>query len=901
MSEEQLLKKLYYQAFMEQNDNRHPVEVLGEAYVKEQQNKLADLSHIRFAQGEVYFHAKDFETAIFKWENINNELMPWAKKNIADAYFELELFSTAENVYKSITSDSITLNSEVLINQFSLYIHEKNIESAVATIKKAVALNPDYPTVTELAKMFFEEQEDWENALELAVDEAVRTGEMHWADSVIRYIENGLVRSAKPAYFSQLLLIVVSNDMQRFEKLASALWNSFKEGDYYFEWLTQFNNMFDAIGISRGISWHTLSSLYEETYLYLLDGHYLLKEISDIMPGLLINWVKIAEKEHQAFAAAALMTWNELFRSKELNEVVHEAEQILSHSSSSKINLHDSMKLFDSIVSWTVGQGINVSEKLSWIVEGLADLKTQYVLVAGESRNIGPVFIKNLLGDIPAESKGSNVLYVDDQTEEVNVLTDFESQTDFNRVTEFKPKHDRVDIKWSEVKRPNIFLRENGFAFIQAEDIYERNSESLNMADSLMFLVNEKEPFSEKERNLLMKIQQMHPELPLLFLLVKSEEVSGANTENLASMINGFFPDVKISSISLYDTSWGELDELGEFLTEDKYGQAFEQERAKKVLFFVQKMLNQLLEKRVEQENNLAHSVNWNKQMVSKLTGAINQLHDVRSESIRLIKKSYQSEKEGIRNEVIETIPKLLKECSSLVQENSDFGKLHVELNNEMNKRIEEYIMQTALPNFHDSLRRWIDSSSDEFQKTQAYFKELADGFNVMFEEERLDLACDFKIVDDWRRDVIRMTSIVQLEKVNIMRRMTPTQVLLKSAGKLLGGLSQNKKILCSKYKSFIENEDYTEIAESIADKLLMQIELFEKGLERDITMFFTDPEVVLQQLVEDTNSEIISSQTQLDRMSANPEAFNDPLTMFQIRLRQYEWIINGKKEKQYR
>ncbi len=94
MLEEQLVNKQYYETFMHPNENRHPAEVLGEAYMNEQRSEMVDLSYIRFAQGEVYFQSKDYEAAIFKWENINNELQPWAKKNMADAYFELELFST---------------------------------------------------------------------------------------------------------------------------------------------------------------------------------------------------------------------------------------------------------------------------------------------------------------------------------------------------------------------------------------------------------------------------------------------------------------------------------------------------------------------------------------------------------------------------------------------------------------------------------------------------------------------------------------------------------------------------------------------------------------------------------------------------------------------------------------
>ena len=89
--EKQLIQKVYYETFLTEQDSVQSPQVLGEAYVNEAENEFSNIANIRFAQGEVYYHHKDFETAIFKWEKVNNDLSLWAKKNIADAYFELGL------------------------------------------------------------------------------------------------------------------------------------------------------------------------------------------------------------------------------------------------------------------------------------------------------------------------------------------------------------------------------------------------------------------------------------------------------------------------------------------------------------------------------------------------------------------------------------------------------------------------------------------------------------------------------------------------------------------------------------------------------------------------------------------------------------------------------------------
>jgi hypothetical protein len=265
-----------------------------------------------------------------------------------------------------------------------------------------------------------------------------------------------------------------------------------------------------------------------------------------------------------------------------------------------------------------------------------------------------------------------------------------------------------------------------------------------------------------------------------------------------------------------------------------------------------------------------------------------------------MVKNSFQKAKEDIQHDVIDTIPRLLKECSRAINENSDFRKIHLELNEEMNRRIDSYMKEIVLPKFHDTLQAWIEESKNELIKSQAFLDELGDAFNVLLEEERIQFFCDLKVLDDWRRDVTRMTSNVHLDKVNILLRMTPSQVLLKSAGKFLGVLSQNKTMLSNKYKNYIEHEDYYEIAVSIAAKLILQIELFENGLERDMTMFFQNPNDVLSKLVEETNEEISANQKLLKEMRSNPEIYNDPMTLFQIRLRQYEWVMLAGSEMRY-
>jgi hypothetical protein len=303
-----------------------------------------------------------------------------------------------------------------------------------------------------------------------------------------------------------------------------------------------------------------------------------------------------------------------------------------------------------------------------------------------------------------------------------------------------------------------------------------------------------------------------------------------------------------------------------------------------------------LLQKRIDVENQLVESVRWNEEIVQKLQGALNQLSDLEAQKTTVMKRTYGSIKDSIQKEMAEAIPKILRECSKLINENSNFSKIHLELNDEMNRRLQDYLENTILPKYYRSLQEWIVNATGEFEQGQAFLDEMGEGFNTLYGEERIQLNCDFKVLDDWRRDTDRMTSRFQLENVNILLRRTPSQLLLKSAGKLFGALSQNKTMLYNRYMQFVESEDYSETVAMVSKQLFQQFELFEKSLARDVNLFFRNPGIVLNKAVEDARSEIEHSQEMLNKMNTNPEMYRDPLTLFEVKLRQFEWMtVSGK------
>lgn len=469
--EKQLIKKIYYETFLIENETHPPLQILGEVYLNEQKNEISDGSYIRFAQGEFYYHHQDFESAIFKWEKVSNELAPWAQKNIADAYFELNQLSVAENVYTSITTDNKILMTEIILQLLSLYIEQNNINSAFAVIKEAVSLNPDYPNVTTIARSFYEEQQDFDSAVELAVNELIRTESLPWFEVLKEYIDNGFTKNISPDYFYQVLVTLNNVDQVQFTQIVSSLWHSYKNEQNYLLWLQTINEFFLQIEIHSSDIWDKISSLYEETYFELIQGQYMLNQLHDIIPNLLTNWLKVVNPSHSVFPSSAVLAWNEIFPSKIDSEHLKHAENLLTYSINHVNGLEYSLHLFESITQWAQKHDLEMSNRFRWLVEELVDLRTNRILVTGTSGNGKASFINSILGENILENSTSNVVVFKNEAHtEINAITDStitttEDFSDYQTMMSLQ-RQTYGDRACVEFKLPCKFLNKNKLTYI---------------------------------------------------------------------------------------------------------------------------------------------------------------------------------------------------------------------------------------------------------------------------------------------------------------------------------------------------------------------------------------------------------------------------------------------------
>jgi GTPase SAR1 family protein len=904
IEEKLLMEKSFYETFLiEKESTLHPIEVLGAAFVEEQQNEPYDLTYIRYAQGEVYFHSKDYEAAIFKWESIANELEPWAKKNIADSYYALGMLSSAEDVYTTISTESTVLTIEVSLQLFHLYIERNKLKSAYRIIEKALNINPDYPLVSQLAKSFYEEQQDWKNAVGLAVSESNRTGDEAWFRALLEYTEMGCTSDFTPNYFYDVLITVYEKNRQLFRELVQGLWESYRETPAtHIEWVSTVNTIFEYVETEPGERWEEIASQFQHAYFHFLEKGYLVKEIEGIMPDLMTNWLKISKQEQPLLASAAVLAWNDVFSYSIDPMTVEEAESLLLRGDYPSFKMEKTILLLNKIINWSESNEAPVSYKTKWIAEQLLDTSQQYLVVAGSESSGKSSFVQSVLGESVGEAEHSTVVYRyhRDQVEVTEIhdsgAEKVESIADFEELMEREA--------FVEYKLPSEFLQKNGSALIDVQ-ANNRGLEDLvsfyPAADGLLYVLNADSPFNAEDRQTLRTLIEIGQPVNIHFLLNKMDKIDHAVRseeiiESVRAKAREWFPDAEVLPYSSLEAVHMQQRDVEAFLKKHCLMNPgpLKDERRLKLFYLVRKTLKDLFAQRKNQEHDLKDTIEKNKDILVRLNGFQNYLGDMQIDKASEMKESFRKKKEEMKKEISQKIPQILGGCSELITEESDFRQIHTELNDVMNARLQTYIQEDVMPRYVASLEDWLESSRMDLQDGQDYLNEMSQTFNELFGKDRVVLECDFRVIDDWRRDVNRMGTRTVIDKENILLRFKPGQFLLKSAGKLFGGIPQNKNLLYTQYKRYLENEDYSETTASVVNKFFVQFDLFEKSLEQDVKAFFAEPFNQLALTIKETEAEVTAEEETLKKMKEHPERYFDPITLYEVELLQDEYMMKA-------
>ncbi|SDY32532.1 hypothetical protein SAMN05421736_101959 [Evansella caseinilytica] len=892
--EKQLVRKTYYKLFMKEGETREPVEVLGEAFHREQMKDTFDLTYIRFAQGEIYYHNKDHEAAIYKWEIVNNELEPWAKKNIGDAYLEAGMLTEAEKMYSTIETDNKVLSIETAMKLIALYAERNNIERVYETIHRALDIDPDYPYVTETARTFYEDQRDWKSAVQLAVNEALRTESLSWYEILTEYIANNCTKDFSPDYFLDVLLKAAKIEQQLFASLLTALWGSYRNKQWYLDFVMLLNEVLEALALNNADGWTELTSLHHECYLDLLDGQFTVTELQPVVPRLLKSWLQNAQKKTKLFPSAAVMAWSEVFPESLEPATLRAAEKYLFQDNTFPASspVDDSLQLYDALRTWAGNNNLASADSKKSLAKMLANPGIKNVLVTGTVAAKVSAVMKLLAQEKTFDEENPSWFFHGEQQPAAAIVGCLATER-------FPIKPEKASASLEKSGCTAMYLPQISAADIEAAEIQQL----LKLADGMLYVIDPQEPFLDRRLTIIRKIHEHTPSMPIHFVIhsmdqpVYDNEIQAMIKTIKENVSNRSVKIVHLSSLQEKEKNRKELFELLQAaypVNKDRFIAA----RAAKILDVIRVTLTELHSGREVKETSIKESMNFDSDILRRLKGLNENLRETESEHIRSITDSYRAVKNEMMKEIRENIPKLLRQCADGINEESDFRHLHEQLNDTMNEKIKAYFEEMLVPAVRGNLRHWLASVQKDLLKTQQYLQEMGNSFNSLYGQEKVKLRTDDRVVEDWRRDIQRMTNRIEVEEnVNIMNRTKPAQLLLKGAGKLLSGLQKNKALLFKQYKKYLESESYAEVCDSLMKPFLLEFDLFEKALRADVKLFFESTFDELRELIASTEQAIENGKLQLSEMENRPEVFFDPLQIFEVRLLQLDFIVKTAED----
>ncbi|MCR6097344.1 hypothetical protein HXA31_02170 [Salipaludibacillus agaradhaerens] len=880
MVEEHMIHKTFFKTIVDEENQQSPVKSLGQQFYDIQMDETADLSSVRFAQGEVYYHHKDMESAVYKWELVKNELQPWARKNIGDAYYEMGWLREAESTYTSIQSESPVLSVEISLQLLQVYADKNNKDKVHQYIKKALAIDPNYPNVTDIARSFYEDEQDWYKAVELAVRESVRTASPKWFSILTDYAERGYTTSFAPEYFENVLLTVAQTEQRALSKLASALWESYYPTPANIAWVKTLNAVTTKLTFSKDVHWHSLNRLYYKNYLEFMSGSYLLNELKPLLPEMLNGWIKLTKGSDSVYPAAAILAWDESVSGTLSQETAATAESTFSDNATQTISMENMTALLETILQWADDNDVVVEPKIKWLVSQLWASQGRNILITGGSQSHNTTMLNHLLGEELFKGETATVYVKHGEKPALNAvnmdgLTQVE---DMNELT----ANDLIELTW-----PSSLFTEEDTSIIVAKYSADPTASAgpdfdfVATADDVFYLIDATVERMEKEYERLLAFAEKHRDDVIHFVISSTPD---RHLNDVTSRINELFTNAHILPVfSTKDTR-----QLVDAIKETgKNGEV--SSNTTTYLSVLQSLLSHLLDRRETKENTYKQTIKFNEKLIEQIEAYQRGVTERETEKYEELAEAYHDIKEEMKSKVWEDVPVFLKETANEIDEEADFKNLHNELNDKMNHKIQTYLTEQLIPDMQTAFNDWLVDAKDSMNDLQAYLDHASTTLNNMYGEKNVSLQTDFQVVTDWKRDLNRMVNRVDLQEINIMNRLKPTQFLLKSAGKLLGNFQQNNHMLYNQYQKYIENDNFEDAATSIIKHVFFEFDLFEKNLKADISLCVEAASSDLEEHKVDAGAQVKKAQDNLTLMKDHPASFYDPLKIFEIRLHQYQ------------
>src|SRR5699024_9001560 len=151
-------------------------------------------------------------------------------------------------------------------------------------------------------------------------------------------------------------------------------------------------------------------------------------------------------------------------------------------------------------------------------------------------------------------------------------------------------------------------------------------------------------------------------------------------------------------SIEQWAEKEGLLAGLTEFIEPMRQGWDMEKADPAEIRDVIKEALGYILKEKKKLEHVILQDIDWNEEILTELRDFHLWTNESEKEKANTMKNSFSYLKQKLMEKIEVQLPELLRDCSDLIKEDSDFAKLHLILNEEMNRRIARYMKKSILP-----------------------------------------------------------------------------------------------------------------------------------------------------------------------------------------------------------
>lgn len=903
--EQLLTNKQFYQSLTEGENQLQTVTTLSS---KLNGSAAGEKDDIRFAQAELYAQIEDYETAIFKWENVKKaELSGWALKNMGDIYQLMDLVDKAEASYLAVCLPAPILKMETLLSLFELYEKAGDSKKAHRVMNDLVSTNFSYKNVTDLALKFFEQINEYISATELIVNQLEKRYEEKYIKLIYKYLQETQDSMIPPSsVFSRLIYLLFEEESDELARMYHVLTEYYTESPYFLDW---FDCLFAAnkktgFHLSRFLS-DELAETFYQSINSLLNGTYAPSEIKHIFELQLPKYYQhCSEAAIKNSIAAMLQAWEQVFPGTINLSLIKNA----TFPSEKTDHIEQVSAFFLALKEWISSLELDGDSFNEWWLNYWLLDRNKKVMIAGNFNNGKSSFINSILGDeivlpggVPTTSVVNIIQYGPQQCllelNETSIkevaIENLQSKTTINHADDSSLSGNLIAL---QVQANS--LKTNMVTLVDTPGFNDQNNENptyqyLHLADELLLVLSSETPFTKKEKGYLEKIVSTQHDLPIRFVLNKADYMDEDEREEIIEdlerkLAKHFHENVVIYPYSSLYPDMEEQQNLRNYFSQQE--PSIFEKRIKEAIPYFYGLLKNIPVLIKAKEHKINNTVLLRKKEIEDLKELKRKVDRYKNAVISQAVHNY------IKDVITETYEESkpytlngLKQFSAKLDPNT-LENAHLYLDREINDWLEFNLRQTIIPLIYHRFENWLQKQKFTLNLINAdlrqFHLDVEDILNST-QEKRTPIPKDI-IIDNFKNH-FRTSANISYQQIDILKKFNPFQTILKGVGRLLGGKSHSATLKIEQYRNFLETKAYDEAASQYLYNITKTLGSFESLLRNELNEVFQDLEKYIDDEIDFSTGEMMKHAQQLKDFKDQKETYIENAKTFEVKIRQME------------